>query len=229
MSNSKISGEFWIFGVICLLIVLFTRKMGDITSSATIGYLTLFTAVWMSGSIFTWVSRYNLGHVVADDFSGSIGDDCVYQVGDFFVFNTGYSLFPMPNKGKLATLVVLKNSCMKIGRNYISNTFVRRIPIDNLPRNICIFIKRYKDKFSQDNIYFGMYSRGFLFNNDTLPEFEMEVENLNRVINQSKALIEDKDDIVIDKVNAARKISDTEGGLQKMKAFVEKRLKRDEE
>lgn len=213
----------WVlYFIVCFIIWFWVRTKPPLEVSATIGFLTAWTAIFAVGELFVWISRYELPKVVTDSFNGSIYEN-PDKIGQFGVFNTGYSLYPVPMRGKLATLVIPLSQLRKYGGNFMSRCRVKKTPLNCLPPDVCRYLKRNDGRYNIKNIYFGDYSEKFSFENEIIPEMKEVTEDLNRQINEAREVIEGKNDMLVDEINKSRKLSDTENVLQKLLNAVKKK------
>lgn len=145
------------------------------------------------GQAAFWISRYYMSRVTVNGFNGSIlGVPVIIKdkTGvDWAIFNTGNCQYPVPMRGKLATLVVPLCQLHQVGSNFIGTVFARRTPFRSLPNQVYLYLVHNKQDYNLTNVFFGYY-------NELLQSEDPELMDLHQILADKESQLNQRDDII---------------------------------
>jgi hypothetical protein len=173
-------------------------------------------ALYITGEYFVWNGRYKSPSVTCNNFTGStalrpeiIGEYCVFATGA--VYNPEL-FFAFP--GKLATLILPVKCVTKVGRNYVSKVYARRVTPTRVPVEVYRHILKHKDKYNSEEVWFGNWTEDYILNHkDTVPKYDEEVSNLRDEVNKRNLLLEGQNEMILEEVSTAHDIAEKRRGL----------------
>ncbi len=149
------------------------------------------------GRYILWKARYKSYQVVVNGCHGSIygkpdyvPDSSVKKGFCWAVFNLGHSTFPVSLRGKLATLVIPADQIYSAGKSFMGLTLVQKFPLGGLPPKVNFFLRKNKEDFNLDVIYFGKYSQKFIDNSGDETDLSSQITAKDTLINVLNKTIE---------------------------------------
>lgn len=186
------------------------RSCSDFTHRPMTHIIVLIMMYGLS-EYMIWQSRYHLHQITVNGYHGSV----IFRpeiVGPWVIFQVGKNLFPVPLPGSLGTLIVPKTHIQRAGNNYIGLTYVEKTPLVDIPEDAADHIYK-SEKYNKKNVYFGVYSEGFIKMNEEILDYDRLWKKQNQRINELKLLLEGKYDSFEEVVNITEKLSRRRRGL----------------